>query len=150
MEQTFVMVKPDHVEIADKVLEELDSCGRRVVTKRVDSVPKEIIEQHYGKHKGRFFYDFTCEYFVGKPVVLAVYEGIDVVERVRAVMGNTDPVKANVGTIREKYGDKTPMEILNDQGIPAKNVVHGSGSPEEAAREIEIWKKYLFGDRLLE
>jgi nucleoside-diphosphate kinase len=141
-ERTFIMIKPDHVELADIILAELDALARRVMTVRVESVPLEIVEEHYAVHRGRPFFGYMTASFAEKPVVLAVYEGDDVINTLRAAIGPTDPAKAPPDTIRGKYG-RDSLESAIAEGRPCSNVIHRSDSPGEAEREISVWRQYL-------
>ena len=79
-EKTFILIKPDHVELADDILKELDCYGNRVRTTRVDAVPRDVVEAHYSPHVDKWFFECMTESFVGKPVVLAVYEGEGIIQ----------------------------------------------------------------------
>ncbi|KYK25616.1 hypothetical protein AYK26_05755 [Euryarchaeota archaeon SM23-78] len=144
-EQTLVFIKPDHVKLADKILEELDELGTRLQTVKVDCVPKQVIENHYAIHKGKSFYDYLVGSFVGRPIVLAVYEGEGIVEKIIAVSGATDPAKAEKGTIRTKYSNDS-LEIAMAEKRPVKNVIHRADSPESALYEMKVWEAYLKPD----
>jgi len=142
LEKTLILIKPDHVELADRILEELDQCGNRVTTIRVGSVPRDVVESHYSPHRKKWFFGCTTESFVGMPVIVAIYEGEEVVQRFIDIIGPTDPSKAPEHTIRGKYGTDS-LEVATNEQRPVKNVIHRSDSPEEATREISVWKRYL-------
>lgn len=80
-ERTFIMIKPDHAHFADEILRELDQYGDRTKTAAVSAVPQEIIEEHYALHRGKNFYSYMIASYVGKKVVIAVYEGDNIVQR---------------------------------------------------------------------
>ena len=142
IEKSFVLIKPDHVDLAEQILHELDAYGQRIKTKKIRHVPKEVIENHYSIHKGKFFFKYMIDYFLNKPVVIAVYEGEDVIKRFIEIIGPTDPSKAPKETIRGKYS-KDSLENAIAEGRTVKNVIHRSDSPEEFIREIDIWKSYF-------
>jgi len=142
LEKTLVMIKPDHADSAVEILGELDNYGRRLITRRVEAVPQEVIEAHYSVHKGKSFFDYMTKYFAGKDVVIAVYQGEGVIEKLREAAGPTDPAKASKETIRGKYSNDSLEQAINE-GRPVRNVVHCSDSPAEAEREIGVWQKYL-------
>ncbi len=142
-EKTLIMIKPDHVDLADMILSELDKWdAKRIRTARVESVPQEVIEAHYAPHVGKSFFGYMTQSFIGRPVVIAVYEGDGVIGRLAVVIGPTDPAKAPANTIRGKYSNDS-LDAAIKEGRPVKNVIHRSDSAEEAAREIEVWKQYL-------
>jgi nucleoside-diphosphate kinase len=141
-EKTFIMIKPDHVELADDILEHLDQHGNRIDTSQVDEVPRDVIEAHYSPHKDKPFFGNMTDSFVGRSVILAVYEGEGVIQRLMDIIGPTDPSKAPQDTVRGMYSDDSLEKAIAEQR-PVKNVIHRSDSPEESAREIDVWKQYL-------
>jgi len=142
MERTFIMIKPDHVGLANKILEELDGLGERATSVKVEGVPREVIQEHYAGHKGKPYFGYMTESFVGRDVVIAIYSGDGVIQKMIDAIGATDPVKAAVGTIRREYGHDS-LEKAIIEGRPVRNVVHRSDSVKEAEREIEVWKDYF-------
>jgi len=91
-------------------------------------VTREHAERHYAEHKGKPFFEGLIEYVTGGPIVAMVWEGNDVIPILRMMMGATNPVNAQPGTIRGDYA--------NDF---TQNIVHGSDSPESATREIPLF-----------
>ncbi len=145
-EEPLVIVKPDHILVADRVLGDIDSiikgCGERVKTVIVKSVPLSVIQEHYKHHIDKPFYKYMTEYFAGKIVVLAVYHGDNIIAKIRDAIGDQDPVKAGPLKIRGKYSHDS-LEDAIAQERPVKNVVHCSESRKEAVRERNVWKDYL-------
>ena len=88
----------------------------------------EVAEEHYTEHRERPFFGSLVEFITGGPLLAVVAEGPRAIEAFRALAGATDPVKATPGTIRGDFA----LEVQN-------NIVHGSDSPESAAREIALW-----------
>ena len=122
LEKTFVMIKPDHVELACEILEKLDEHGRRLITREVEAVPQEVIEAHYSVHQGKSFFDYMTKYFAGKDVVIAVYQGEGIIEKLRQSAGPTDPAKATKETIRGKYSNDSLEQAIREQR-PVRNVI---------------------------
>lgn len=90
---------------------------------------EELTRQHYAEHVEKSFFDGLLKQFVGKLVVVAVFEGPEgMIQNIRSLVGDTDPKKAKRETIREMFGT----------GVP-DNAIHASASPDEAEREIAIW-----------
>src|SRR4030042_5532542 len=89
---------------------------------------KELAEQHYAVHKGKFFYDGLVAYITSCPVVAYVVEGHEAIKMVRAMVGSTRPYEAAPGTIRG---------ALALMGL--RNLIHASDAPETAASEIALW-----------
>lgn len=148
MQNTFVMIKPDHYDIADRILEGLDLWPtlERTTTAKVEAVPRQVIEAHYSPHEGKPFFPHLVNMFTGRPAALAVYEGEGVIARVRELAGPTDPAKAPSSTIRGKHS-KDSLEQAIREGRACQNVIHCSDSPEEAEREIQVWSEFLYGKK---
>jgi len=130
MERTLVMIKPDGVErnLIGKVISIFEEKGLKVVALKKVRLSKEQAKAFYIVHKERPFYEDLTNYMSSGPIVAMVLEGENAIKRVREIMGATDPKEAAEGTIRKLYGlDKE------------KNTVHGSDSPESAAREIAFF-----------
>ena len=130
MERTLVMIKPDGVErnLIGKVISIFEENGLRVVALKKVRLSKKQAEAFYIVHKERPFYDSLTSYMSSGPVVAMVLEGENAIKKVREIMGATDPQEAAEGTIRKLFGvDKE------------KNTVHGSDSPESAAKEIPFF-----------
>ena len=129
-ERTFLMVKPDGVQrgLVGNIVSRLENKGLKLVAIKMMQISPELAARHYGEHEGKPFYKGLIEFITSAPVVAMIWEGDNVVEMVRAMMGVTDPRKADPGTIR---GDLAVFM--------GKNVVHGSDSNESAAREMNLF-----------
>jgi nucleoside-diphosphate kinase len=130
-ERTLVLVKPDGVgrKLIGEVLSRIERKGLDIVAMDLRTVDRELASQHYAEHDGKPFFESLLEFITSGPVVAAVVEGPRAIAAWRQVAGGTDPVeKAAPGSIR---GDLA-LETQN-------NLVHGSDSPESAAREIKLW-----------
>jgi len=129
-EKTFLMVKPDGVQrgLVGNVVSRLENKGLKLVAMKMMQISPELASRHYGEHKGKPFYNGLIEFITSAPVVAMIWEGDNVVEMVRTMMGVTDPRKALPGTMR---GDLAVFM--------GKNIVHGSDSTESAAREIALF-----------
>ena len=133
-ERSLVLVKPDGFArgLTGEVLRRIEAKGYRLVALQVLTPDIDRLHVHYEEHVGKPFFEPLCEFMSSGPVAAAVIEGERCVEGFRALAGATDPTKALPGTIRGDLG--------RDWGTPVQqNVVHGSDSPESAAREIGIW-----------
>ncbi|HEY0400065.1 MAG TPA: nucleoside-diphosphate kinase [Acidimicrobiia bacterium] len=129
-DRTLVICKPDAVErrLVGEIVSRLERKGLRVAAMRMETISKEIAGQHYGEHQGKPFYDDLVAFITRGPAVLMVVEGTEAFSVVRTLMGATNPRQAAPGTIR---GDLA-IELT-------ENLVHGSDSPESAAREIGLF-----------
>lgn len=129
-EKTFVMIKPDGVQrgfIGD-IISRFEKKGIKIVAMKMVSVSRELAEQHYGIHKGKSFFEPTVKYITSSPVVAMVLEGNDIIKMVRTLIGKTNPMEAEMGTIR---GDLCQFI--------GRNIVHGSDGPDTAEFEINLW-----------
>ena len=130
MERTFIAVKPDGVKrgLIGEIIKRFENKSYKLVAMKMMNVSLELAQKHYAEHVGKPFYDGLISYITSSPVVAMVWEGIDVVEGARHIMGSTKPNTADVGSIRADFG-----QVMN------MNLVHGSDSVESAEREIVLW-----------
>ena len=129
-QRTLSIVKPDATRrnITGKVVAVLEGAGLRVVAQRRVHLTRAQAEAFYAVHRERPFFGSLCEFMTSGPVVVQVLEGENAVEKNREVMGATDPAKAAPGTIRAEFAESIEA-----------NSVHGSDSPENAAKEIAFF-----------
>ncbi|MBZ8180051.1 nucleoside-diphosphate kinase [Oscillatoria salina] len=132
MERTFIMIKPDGVQrnLVGEVIKRLEAKGFTLVGLKMMSVSHELAEKHYDVHKERPFFKGLVEFITSGPVVATVWEGEGVVASSRKIIGATNPLAAEPGTIRGDYG----ISI-------GRNLIHGSDAIETAQREIDLWFK---------
>ncbi|KPV44895.1 nucleoside-diphosphate kinase [Alicyclobacillus ferrooxydans] len=130
MERTFVMVKPDGVQrgLVGEVVRRFESKGFKLVGAKLMQVSNELAQSHYAEHKERPFFGELVTFITSSPVFAMVWEGENAIAVARNMMGKTNPADAAPGTIRGDLGLTIGM-----------NIVHGSDSPESAAREIGLW-----------
>jgi len=134
LEKTLVLVKPDGVArgLVGEVIARIEAKGYRIAALRMLQADRALLEKHYAEHQGKPFFEPLVEFMMSGPIVAIVAEGNRVIEGFRSLAGGTDPTVAAPGTIR---GD-----LARDQGTKVvQNIVHGSDSPESAAREIAIF-----------
>ncbi len=133
-ERTLVLVKPDGVRrgLAGEVIRRLEDKGLALVAMELRTLDRATAEEHYAEHRERPFFGELVEFITGGPLVALVVEGPNAVAGTRRLMGVTNPVEATPGSIRGDFA----LEI-------GQNLVHGSDSPESAAREIAIFFKEL-------
>jgi nucleoside-diphosphate kinase len=130
MERTLVLIKPDAMQrgLASEILGRMERRGLRMVGLKLLRVDRALAERHYAEHAGKPFYEGLVGYITASPIIAAVFEGTSAVEAVRNTMGKTNPREAEPGTIRGDFG----LEI-------GRNLVHGSDSPDSAAREVALF-----------
>ncbi|MEI4790306.1 nucleoside-diphosphate kinase [Bacillus sp. FJAT-53060] len=132
MDKTFLMVKPDGVErqLIGEIVSRFEKKGLKLVGAKLMSIPKEVAETHYGEHKVKPFFGELVSFITSGPVFAMVWQGEQVVDVTRQIIGKTNPKEALPGTIRGDYG----LTV-------GKNIIHGSDSPESAEREINLFFK---------
>ncbi len=130
MERTLVLLKPDAVQrrLMGKIISRFEEKGLKIVALKMMRVPRELAERHYAEHREKPFFGELVSFITSAPIVAMVVEGPKAIETVRRMMGKTDPLEADPGTIRGDYGLSITM-----------NLVHGSDSPATASREIPIF-----------
>ena len=130
MQRTLIILKPDCIQrrLAGEVLRRFEAKGLRLVALKLIKVDRALGETHYGEHAGRPFFGGLIDFITGGPVVVGVLEGNEAIAVVRSMLGATNGTAAAPGTIRGDYS-------ISKQN----NLVHGSDSPESAAREIALW-----------
>ncbi len=137
-ERTLVLIKPDAVQrgLIGEIITRLERRGLHPVGIKLMQVTTDIAERHYAEHRAKPFFDGLVEFITSSPVVAMVWEGPGAIALVRSMMGTTDPSNSPPGTIRGDLALSLAM-----------NVIHGSDSPQSAAREVSI---FFAGTELLD
>lgn len=130
MERTFIAIKPDGVQrgLVGDIVKRFETKGFTLVGMKFMSVSKELAAKHYDVHKERPFFSGLVEFITSAPLVAMVWEGDGVVAAARKIIGATNPLTAELGTIRGDYG----VSI-------GRNLIHGSDAIETAQTEIALW-----------
>lgn len=130
MERTLVLLKPDAVQrrLMGKIISRIEEKGLKIVAMKMMWVDRDLAERHYAEHRRKPFFRDLVGFITSGPIVAMVVEGPKAIEAVRKLMGRTDPLEADPGTIRGDYGLSITM-----------NLIHGSDSPQTAAREIPLF-----------
>ena len=133
MDRTLILVKPDAFarNLSGEIIARFERKGLRIAALRQMTVERALAEEHYAEHAERPFFGELVEFITSGPIVAIVLEGTEAVRAARQVIGATNPLEAAPGTIRGDYAIET-----------GSNLVHGSDSPESAAREAGLF----FGD----
>jgi nucleoside-diphosphate kinase len=114
--------------LTGEVIARLERKGLRIVALEQRAIDRDTAEQHYAEHEGKPFFAGLVDFITGGPLVALVAEGPHAVAAVRRLMGVTNPVEATPGSLRGDFA----LEI-------GENLVHGSDSPESAAREVALF-----------
>ncbi|MCL2795202.1 MAG: nucleoside-diphosphate kinase [Microbacteriaceae bacterium] len=134
VEETLVLVKPDGVarNLSGEILRRIEAKGYQLVDIKLIDADRELLAQHYAEHEGKPFYEPLLEFMQSGPIVAIRIAGERVIEGFRSLAGTTDPTTATPGTIRGDLGRDWGLKVQ-------QNLVHGSDSPESAARELALW-----------
>ena len=130
MERTFIAIKPDGVQrsLVGDIISRFEAKGFTLVGMKLMQANRELAEQHYGEHKGKPFFNGLVDFITSGPLVAMVWEGEGVVASARKLIGATNPLTSEPGTIRGDFG----ISI-------GRNIIHGSDAVETANREIALW-----------
>lgn len=130
METTLVLIKPGGVSrnLIGEISRRIEARNLKIVGLKLLNAPRATVEEHYGEHKGKGFYDDVVNYLCSGPVVAMAVKGDNAVKAIRAMMGATNPVDAMPGTIRGDFA----LSIED-------NLTHSSSDPDAAARELGLW-----------
>jgi nucleoside-diphosphate kinase len=130
MERTLILIKPDAFArgLSGEILARFERKGLRLVAMNLMTMTREKAERHYAEHAGKGFYEELVTFITSGPLVAMVLEGEQAVIAARQVIGATNPLEATTGSIRGDFA----IEV-------GQNMVHGSDSPESAAREVGLF-----------
>ena len=135
MKKSLVIIKPDGIgkKIVGEIISRFENENLYISRLKMIHIDRELACMHYCAHKGKPYFERLINYITADSSVVMVLEGEDAVNKVRSIMGNTDPLKASPGTIRSDFG--TDITV---------NVVHGSDCAESAEREIRLFFKNYY------
>ena len=130
MERTFSIIKPDAVakNVIGEIVSRFEKAGLRIVASRMEQLTVDKAKGFYAEHEGKGFFEDLVNYMSSGPVIVQVIEGEGAIALNRQLMGATNPADADAGTIRADFAESIEA-----------NAVHGSDSPESAAREISYF-----------
>ena len=130
MDRTLILIKPDAFarSLSGEIIARFERKGLRLVAMNLITMTRELAERHYAEHEGKGFYEELVTFITSGPLVAMVLEGDQAVVAARQVIGATNPLEATTGSIRGDYA----IEV-------GQNMVHGSDSPESAAREVALF-----------
>ena len=141
LEQTLVLIKPDGLikSLTGNILSRLSETKLIIIGAKVVRVSEELARKHYEHLAEKPFFDELVKYIMGevhntRRVMALIYQGENAIEKVREIVGDTNPEKANPVSIRGAYGRITTSGVF-------ENVVHASSSSEDAEKEIKLWFK---------
>jgi nucleoside-diphosphate kinase len=132
MERTFMMVKPDGVQrgLIGEVVQRFEHKGFQLIGSKLMQITPELASQHYAEHRGKAFFNDLIGFITSGPVFAMVWQGDQVIDISRMMMGKTNTMEALPGTIRGDFAVHTN-----------RNIIHGSDSDQSAKREISLFFK---------
>ena len=130
IQKSFVMMKPDAVQrrLMGKILSRFEEKGLQIVAVKLMQIDENLAKTHYGEHADKPFFPSLVEYITSSPSLAMVIEGEEAITTIRKLVGATNPLEADLGTIRGDYGMDT-----------GRNIIHASDSPASAEREIGLF-----------
>jgi nucleoside-diphosphate kinase len=146
LQRTLVLLKPDalHRGIVGEIIQRFERVGAKMVGLKMLVSQKDTAAKHYtndlAKRRGEKIRSIMIEMITSGPIIAIVYEGIEIVEIVRKLVGSTEPKASLPGTIRGDFSHVS-FGYADAKQIPVMNLIHASASPEEAESEIAVWFK---------
>jgi nucleoside-diphosphate kinase len=130
LDRTLILVKPDAFErgLTGELIARFERKGLRIAALKLMRVDRHLAERHYSEHSKKPFFGELIEFITRAPLVAMVLEGESAVDAARQLIGATNPIEAVPGSIRGDFAIEVTF-----------NLVHGSDSPNTAAREITLW-----------
>jgi nucleoside-diphosphate kinase len=130
MERTLILIKPDAFSrsLSGEIIARFERKGLRLQALKLMTMDRDLAERHYAEHVGKPFFEELVEFITSGPLVAMVLAGERAVEAARQVIGATDPLQADAGSIRGEYAIAV-----------GQNMVHGSDSPDSASREVALF-----------
>jgi len=130
VERTLILIKPDAFErrLTGEVIARFERKGLTLIALKQMQADEKIANVHYEEHTDKPFFGELVEFITRGPLVAAVFEGTNAVRAARQLIGATDPIEADAGSIRGEFGTEVTF-----------NLVHGSDSNQSAEREIGLW-----------
>jgi nucleoside-diphosphate kinase len=130
VERTLILVKPDAFarQLSGEIIARFERKGLRLAALQLMTMSRDTASEHYAEHEGKPFFGELVDFITSGPLVAMVLEGEQAIAAARQVIGATNPLQANTGSIRGDYA----IEV-------GQNMVHGSDAPESAAREVALF-----------
>lgn len=150
IERTLVLIKPDGIQrcLAGRIISRFEDSGFKIIGMKMQWTEKEFAKRHYTedieKRRGKIVREKLIDFITTGPILAICLEGVNAIENVRKIVGDTEPRKALPGTIRGDFAHVT-YEYSDSKNLAVKNLIHASSSKEDADNEIKLW---FSGDEL--
>ena len=121
IQKSFVMMKPDAVQrrLMGKILSRFEDKGLKIVAVKLIQIDEDLAKTHYGEHAEKPFFPSLVEYITSSPSLAMVIEGEEAITTIRKIVGATNPLEADLGTIRGDFGMDTGRNIIHASDAPA-------------------------------
>ncbi|MDP6642099.1 MAG: nucleoside-diphosphate kinase [Candidatus Nanoarchaeia archaeon] len=144
IQRTLVLIKPDGVKrsLTGEIISRFEKIGLKIIGMKMQYIDKEFAQKHYtediSKRRGEKVRNNLLYYIASGPVIAICLEGVDVIEIIRKIVGDTEPKSAIPGTIRGDYSHVS-YGYADDKNLPVKNLIHASANKEDAKNELKLW-----------
>lgn len=143
IEQTLVLIKPDGVQrgLIGESIKRFEQRGFKIIGLKLIKIDENFAKKHYSdiaERRGEKVFKSLMKYITEGPVVAIVIQGVNAVENIRKIVGPTESSSATPGTIRGDFSH-TSFSYSDSKNLPLKNLIHASGSSEEAKAEVALW-----------
>jgi len=144
LQQTLILIKPDGVQrgLIGEILKRFEQRGLKIVGMKLTKAEEDLAKSHYTEditeRRGEKVRNNLLEFITSGPVIAIVVEGVDAIENVRKIVGDTESKSALPGTIRGDFSHVS-FDHADKKNIAVKNLVHASANEEDAKRELAIW-----------
>lgn len=144
LQQTLVLIKPDGVQrgLVGETIKRFEQRGLKIVGLKLTRADDDLAKKHYTeditKRRGRKVRNKLLKFLVSGPIITIAIEGVDAIENVRKIVGDTESKSALPGTIRGDFSHVS-FDHADEKNIPVKNLIHASANKEDAKNELAIW-----------
>ncbi len=144
LQQTLVLIKPDGVQrgLIGEIIKRFEQRGLKIIGLKLVKVKEDLAKKHYSedisKRRGEFVRNKLLKFITGESVIAIAIEGVDSIENVRKIVGDTESKIALPGTIRGDFSHVS-FEHADNKEVAVKNIVHASANEEEAKSELALW-----------
>jgi len=139
-EKTLMIIKPDGMKHKDEIIKRVNQTGLKIAKQKQEKAKTNVFAEFYAhvKPKNKKVYNNLVSYMSAEEIILLLIQGENAIGKIRSITGSTDPEFADKGTIRGDLGTDSILKA-NQEGRPVWNLIHASGTPEEAEKEIKLW-----------
>ncbi len=144
IQRTLVLIKPDGVErgLTGEIIHRYERKGLKIIGMKMLWINKDMALKHYtediSRRRGEHIRNYLIEYVTSGPVIALVLEGVDAIDNVRGITGDTEPKSAPPGTIRGDFSPET-YEYADSKKMSIRNTIHASANEEDAEKEVKLW-----------